>query len=223
MRKLIVIGLITLLAISGIAFAAPEHKGAPDFVPQLTEDQLTKVVLIHYAPGFEKPAKGSTATAGCYKFLAGSRPKWNWVEGYAYSTADLGAVSSQATLKWDAATSKQIFGTGVSGSYPWGVYDYKNSISYGNYQQAGVIAVTAYWYKGQNLYEYDIMFDTDYFPGDGSVDLSSVALHEFGHAAGLGDLYSTTCSKEVMYGYYNGVDATLGNGDKAGIYALYGA
>jgi hypothetical protein len=89
-----------------------------------------------------------------------------------------------------------------------------------------VIAVTALWYLGSYIYEYDIMFDYDYFPNgqEGAYDLETVALHEFGHAAGLNDLYSTACSDQVMYGYLSlgETRTTFGNGDITGIQILYG-
>lgn len=225
-------------------------KAPPEFVADLPEGELSKVVFIRYAPGKETaPTCGNTVCepkenwkdcpsdcskggggeqptpapgTACYDFLAGSKPRWNWVEDYSYSSNDLGTSSSGTVSTWDAATTATIFGNGTLGSYPWGVYDYKNAISYGDYPDPNVIAVTAIWFRGKNIYEYDIMFDTNYFPGDSSIDLNTVTLHEFGHGAGLADLYQSACSGEVMYGYYQGVKTVLGPGDIAGIQALYG-
>jgi len=250
MKKLFVFGLLAILAMSVAALAAPGHKGAPEFVPQLTEDKLTKIVFIRYAPGKDPVCdndgvceprenwkscpndcpKGEEPIpepepSGCYGFLSGSMPKWNWVEDYYYSTNDLREASKWATSMWDAETSATIFGNSLPGASQWGKYDYKNSIVYGDYGNPDVIAVTAIWYRGKNIYEYDIMFDVDYFPasGPGKYDLDTVALHEFGHAAGLGDLYNVECADEVMYGYYKGEKHDLRAGDIAGITALYGA
>jgi len=247
MKKLMVFVIFALLATSGIAIAARDHRGAPDFVPQLSEDKLTKIEFIRYAPGFakNKPCDydevcdvdeggwcsdcrgdgevGEEPTdSGCYDFLAGSKPRWAWVEDYYYNSDDLRASSMWATSVWDASTSTRVFGNAYSGSMPWGVYDYVNSISYGDYPESGVIGVAAIWYKGKNIYEYDIMFDTDYFPNSNSIDFNTVVLHEFGHAAGMGDLYDTVCSNEVMYGYYMGVKHDLRTGDIAGMHKLYG-
>lgn len=228
-----------------------ELKAPPEFVAQLPENELTKIIFIRYASAREPAECGNNICEprekkscpsdcqqrgddeepiSCYGFLAGAKPHWNWVEDYYYNDSDLGTISSFATSVWDSATSATIFGSGFSGAGTWGDYDYKNSIVYGNYDDTGmcptsdpcVIGVTAVWFQGKNIYEYDILFDTDYFPGSASVDLDTVVLHEFGHAAGLNDLYNTSCVSEVMYGYYDGVDLDLGPGDTFGIQKMYG-
>ncbi len=51
-------------------------------------------------------------------------------------------------------------------------------------------------------------------------DLQTIAVHEFGHALGLGDI--STDSTQVMYYAYNGLKTTLGSDDIAGIQSLYG-
>lgn len=225
---------------------AGELKAPSEFVLDLPESELTKIVFIRYVPGFQKDkacdyngvcdpdekgwcvdCKGGEEPSSeptCYGFLAGSAPRWNWVEDYHYSTSELGITSAWATQTWDDVTSGTIFGNGISESNPWGVYDYKNSISFGNYEGSNVIAVTAIWFRAKNIYEYDIMFDTDYFPDGTEVDsdLETVTLHEFGHGAGLGDLYDVVCENNVMYGYYVGEKTFLGSGDIEGIQKLYG-
>ncbi|MFZ5559886.1 MAG: matrixin family metalloprotease [Patescibacteria group bacterium] len=256
----VLIGTVVVILTFGVAYALPSVPGIekakekspaiddetrsvvapPHFVfPQLSENELTKIIFIRYAPGV-KPLcdkdgicepkenwkncpddckKEEEPTTGCFAFLSGSKPKWNWVEDYYYSSG-LGTTSTWATDVWDAASSATIFGNGIDGAGQWGNYDYKNSIVFGDYSDPNVIAVTAIWFRGKNIYEYDILFDEDYFPG--SVDLDTVALHEFGHGAGLGDLYDTACIDEVMYGYYTDIKTTLGSGDITGIQTLYG-
>lgn len=263
MKTKFLIGVLVIITIViGLVFALPTNRGIdkakgvspaidengeikapPEFVAQLPESQLTKVVFIRYAPGFQKEkscdydgicdadergwcsdCKGGEEpeepTTACYGFLSGAKPKWNWIENYYYSDATLGTSSASAVSTWESATTGDIFGNGIAESNPWGIYDYKNSILYDDYPETGVIGVTAIWFRGKNIYEYDIMFDTDYFPG--SIDLGTVVLHEFGHAAGLNDLYDVVCIDEVMYGIYKGVKTELKSGDTTGIQKLYG-
>lgn len=222
---------------------APPPSVSP-FPSQPPESQLNKVIFIRYAPGKEPTCDNdgtcekkenwkncpNDCTKGgeepeptlCYGFLSGAKPKWNWVEPYYYNDLDIGAFSQAATAKWNEATSGTIFGDGLLGADPWGIYDYKNSIVYDDYPAEGVLGVTAIWYKGKNIYEYDIMLDTDFFPGN--YDLPTVTLHEFGHAAGLDDLYDTACEEQVMYGYLgeNEIKTILQTGDITGIQTLYG-
>lgn len=253
-KKIIaILFIVAFLATAGVVLASPGNKYGkaltPPF-PQPAEKELQKVVFIRYVPGFEKekscdhdgvcdagekgwcadckegkeePSPTPEPTA-CYSFLAGSKPKWNWVEDYYYATADLKTSSVRATGVWEeASASGDIFGEDLPGGGNWGVYDYTNSILYGNYPKDGVLAVTAIWFRGKNIYEYDIMLDDDYFP-EGPYDLNTVVLHEFGHAAGLGDLYNSVCQDEVMYGYLSAGEEKhfLRPGDIIGIQTLYG-
>jgi len=222
--------------------------------PDLPESQLSSVTFIRFAPeifgkekycdedGICEPELGERGFCSdckdeqepeptpCYDFLYKSKPRWNWPEDYYYSDPELGTVSVWATGVWDAETSATIFGNAVSDSYPWGIYDYYNSVSYDDYNDTGmcptpapcVLGVTRIWYRGNKIYEYDIMLDTDFFPNKG-FDLKTVTLHEFGHAAGLNDLYDDVCIDEVMYWLYEEGKISLGSGDIAGIKKLYGA
>jgi hypothetical protein len=66
----------------------------------------------------------------------------------------------------------------------------------------------------------DIFFNSTQNWGNSGFDLETVAIHEFGHALGLGE---STVQGEVMYAYYQGVKQTLSYDDATGIQSLYGA
>ena len=101
---------------------------------------LVKVTHIDYAtrPNQGKPP---AKTASCYK-LAG----WKWSSPIKYTIPNDQALTKAITTSmetWDSATNGNLFTTPGHGTYPWGGYsDGINSISYGNYQKDGVIAVT---------------------------------------------------------------------------------
>jgi hypothetical protein len=191
---------------------------------------LVKVTHIHYAKSEDKskPAKADA----CYK-LAG----WKWSGPVTYTVnpanPSLKAAIASADSVWDASTLKQLFtAPPTEGTYPWGVQDYKNSVSYGNYNTDGVIAVTVTWYNRftKNAVESDILFDTDFTWGDAYgnqnvMDIQNIATHEIGHTLGLSDLYTTSCSPVTMYGYsWNGDTGkrTLESPDITGLQKLYG-
>jgi len=190
---------------------------------------LVKVTHIHYAKSEDKskPAKADA----CYK-LAG----WKWSGPVTYTVnpanPSLKAAIASADSVWDASTSAPLFKEPLIGVYPSGVRDYKNSVSFGNYQTSGVIAVTVTWYNRftKNAVESDILFDTDFTWGDAYgnqnvMDIQNIATHEIGHTLGLSDLYTTSCSPVTMYGYsWNGDTSkrTLESPDITGLQKLYG-
>ena len=147
---------------------------------------LVKITHIDYAtpPNHGKP---STKAAACYKFTG-----WKWSNPIKYTIPKDQALTNAITTSeetWDSATNRDLFTTPGVGTHPWGGYsDGINSISYGNYQKDGVIAVTLTWVtRGSKIaVESDILFDTDFVWGDATVnpgvmDLQNIATHEIGH------------------------------------------
>lgn len=56
------------------------------------------------------------------------------------------------------------------------------------------------------------------------MDVENIVTHEMGHSFGMGDLYTTACAQETMYGYASEGQTnarTLEAGDIAGISKLY--
>lgn len=241
---------IAFLLLSVIASAyipvnenAEENGKGPENSPVISETdagnwELERVDFIHYA----KPAAGAKPlpTVTCYKLLG---VKWTtFPVNYIINPTNVGlpeefvtsAISTSAET-WDAAISKELFNDvyTVDYSLQYGTQDYKNAISFGNYPDANVIAVTSIWYTriGKKIVEFDILFDTDFAWGDGTMDstvmdLQNIATHELGHGVGLGDIYSSSCSGVTMYGYsaYGEIQKrTLEQPDIVGLQKMYGA
>lgn len=250
-----VVIIAVVLTISGVASAtilipaadqAKENSQAPENSSIITETAagewgLERINFIHYAkptnPG--KPVK-PPKTETCYKLMG---VKWTTLPvSYVINPENLqglgedfitSAVSSSAET-WDAATSEELFNNTYTIDYDveYGVQDYRNAIDFGDYQQDGVIAVTSVWYTrvGKRIVEFDIRFNTDFAWGDATnnsslMDLQNIATHELGHAVGLSDIYSTSCSYVTMYGYSNYGDIEkrdLAQPDITGLQKIYG-
>lgn len=102
--------------------------------------------------------------------------------------------------------------------------DGQNTVGWGA-QSGSTLAVTCTWYSGSTAVEFDMEFDPDWNWTTGSsitVDLESVATHEFGHALGLGH---SSFSSAVMYASYSvGTNKrTPTQDDIDGVIAKYGA
>jgi len=228
---------VTVLAISGVAVAisnqGAEKAKAPD---------LEKVEFIHWKKGFTKPETAKAPkTPTCYKFLTGSKVKWPSTVSYVINPVNpvqtldetfvTNAISTSAET-WDVETSKELMNRyTIDYTAKYGVQNYENAITFGDYPTTGVIAVTTTWYNPATkaIVEFDIMFDTDWTWGDATdttiMDLQNIATHELGHGVGLADIYNTTCSAVTMYGYSNNGDIqkrTLEAPDIKGLQTLYG-
>lgn len=233
---------------------------APDNLPmiertesgnwQLNAPGLEKIEFIHWKKSFAKPEKAKTPKQpSCYKFLTPTKIKWTslpvdyWInpdnpQGLN-KTFIVSAISASAET-WDAETSKDLMDDyDLDYTATYGVQDYKNAVSFGDYPQKGVIAVTSVWYNPatKTIVEFDIMFDTDWTWGDANsnndeiiddpnvMDLQNIATHELGHGVGLADVYDSACSSVTMYGfsdYGEIIKRTLESPDISGLQKLYG-
>ena len=204
---------------------------------------MERVNFIHYKKGFAKPETAGAKAPSCYKFLSGAKPKWKSLPvSYAINPTNLQSLSEAFVIStisssagiWDAAISKELFNDVYSINYTavFGVQNYKNAIVFGNYPEAGVIAVTSVWWNPTTkaIVEFDLLFDTDYIWGDATLDatkmdLQNIAVHELGHSIGLGDVYDIVCNEVTMYGYSTEGETkkrSLETADITGLQKLYG-
>lgn len=228
-------------------FAVLAESSAPD---------LQRALFIHYrvSPARSPPSAARAADVGYYKLLG---VKWHAfpvslkVNPSGYDQGFVLAAVGFAAEEWDSGAYSQSIGVAWYGVAPdlfapigitdkgyddlaWtsAKLDKENSLVWGDYPTAGVIAVTIVWYnvRTKAIVEVDIVFDTDYAWGNASanpsvIDLQNIATHEIGHCAGMGDVYLSAAYRETMYGYstYGEViKRDLYIGDKKGITKLYG-
>jgi hypothetical protein len=182
----------------------------------------------------------------CYGFLARDA-MWKTVEPYVINTANTEGIDSAFVAsnfavdvqKWEDAAGVNIIGTGSTTTQslvadtvsPDGV----NEVYFGSIDESNAIAITIVWGvfggppKNRVLIEWDQIYDqVDYdwsSSGEyGKMDFENIATHELGHSVGMGDLYTTDCSEQTMYGYASYGEtkkSSLESGDIAGIRELY--
>jgi len=232
MKKGIVFIVMFIFVVASLSFVLAEN------------NKPEKITFIHYKDGKIKPitnpAKPSVNT--CYKLLGVKQQGTviyviNPTNEDGLSESFVSSAIFLSAEEWDKYTSKELFNNIYSidysanwdDSYP----DFRNEVSFGNYPQSGVIAVTNIWVSGRGknriIVDYDIMFDNDFTWGDASsnpalMDLQNIAVHEIGHGIGLADLYNT-CVAETMYGYSTEGEISkryLNSGDIAGLRKIYG-
>ena len=204
--------------------------------------------------GWESPdcsdCQGSNGNekSKCYGFIAkGLKLKEtktyviNRTNSFGLSNAFVESAVSAGAEAWDEQVSQELFNNSyaVNDSVVSGQLDGNNAIAFGDYPQQGVIAVTHIWGyfygnpKTREIIEFDITWDTDFVWENAAdsnnsnvMDLQNISTHEFGHAAGMDDLYETSCMEETMYGYSEEGETkkrTLETGDITGIKKLYGS
>lgn len=195
------------------------------------KEPLDQITFIHYKDGKVKIA-GAKAGPACYQLMG---IKWKkFPINYVISPSIYANAVVAAANEWDSHTTTALFGSYTidpSANFDASP-DGRNEYSYGNYPQAGVIAVTSTWYTrfGKEIVEYDVMFDSDFAWGDAAknpslMDWQNIATHETGHGLGLSDIYNKACSAVTMYGYsYEGDVAkrTLEQADITGLRMIYG-
>ncbi len=250
MKKTFILVIILLAIILPLVFVkasmlipvddnAKEHAQAPGNSPVISDNwELERVDFIHYA---KPPASGASKQPTCYKLMG-----VKWVDApvnYTINPSNLQGLSEEfitsamviSAETWDSATSTELFSnmTSINYTVQHGIQDFKNAIVFGYYPDNNAIAVTSVWFTriGKKIVEFDQIYNIYYTWGDASsstgvMDLQNIATHELGHAVGLSDIYSSSCSAVTMFGYsdYNEVSKrTLEEADIKGLQKMYGA
>lgn len=221
---------------------------AQPVTPAGNSSDLEKQVLIHYKNGSVKPVGGNDKRGTQNYSLLGKGVKWKKQSvDYVINPINTNNLSEEfvanavynAMQEWDDHTNSTLFGNQIidyNANWNNSAPDYKNEISFGDYSDPNVIAITIIWgrfggpVENREITEYDILFNTKYVWGDGIsnsnvMDLQNIATHEIGHGIGLGDLYTVAGSEETMYGYSTYGETKkrdLNTGDLQGLHALYG-
>lgn len=247
-RTLIAIVFVFIIVLSVMVAAsmiipandrAKDNARAPEKSPVIGENwDLERVDFIHYAKP-DNPGKNPKIDI-CYKLMG---VKWNNLPvNYTINPLNSQGLSEEFITStifssaeiWDASTSSELFNNGYTVNYSaiYGEQDFKNSIDFADYPNDGVIAVTSVWYTrvGKQIVEFDQRYNTRFVWGDATIDsskmdLKNIAVHELGHAIGLGDIYSSSCSAVTMYGYSTEGETskrTLEQPDIVGLQKMYG-
>ncbi len=150
---------------------------------------------------------------------------------YGFTATEVEYAITSSAETWDSVvTSVDVFSYAGQTERASGKLDGFNVIDWGRYRN-GVIAVTMIWtYTATgDIAEVDMKLNIRYawsLAGESDkMDVQNIVTHEFGHWAGLADLYSSADYWLTMYGYSGyGItyQRTLGLGDRLGIQDVYG-
>ena len=221
---LIIIVLLTVASAMPLVVSAKEK---PEQYMILEHRENPQTVTTAYASTDDSMTNPDYALIGIS--WGGVAQYWiNPKNNYKLSTTSVVTTITTSAYTWDTETSANVFSYQGTTTRTSGRRDGYNVIDWGIYQN-GVIAVTMIWYSGSQILEIDMRMNTRYkwsLNGEArKMDVQNIVTHEFGHWAGLNDLYDTQDYWLTMYGYSGyGVtyQRTLGLGDIYGLQAVYG-
>ncbi len=175
-------------------------------------------------------------------------PQLKWVlkndpimKNEGLDTVEVKKAIESASNTWDAASNQNLFADSSLVTLDPLVtadrYNRKNTINWKPLvTNCKVLGYARTYYSSAKVDGYssalesDLVLNSNYnwrtdSINKGDLDVQSVLLHEMGHTLGLGDLYGkaeyTYDTAQVMH-YYTREKRALGNGDKTGIWKLYG-
>jgi len=248
--KIFVVVLVSLFVISVVSSSKliasndPGEGKKPD--KPARPEKLEQIIFVHpVAPDkADNPGKGK-------KPPTDEEPKDNtyyelwggYMDGNAdyYINPNIGLVTAgdpvaainSAVESWDLVTAVDLFDYAGTTEKSWYEEDGQNTISWVKFIPRDNIAVAVMWYDPETMiiYEFDIVLNTFHRWGiepskrDRAFDIQNIATHEFGHPAGLDDLYNQIHSELTMYGYSSKGETqkcSLEEGDVLGVQELYG-
>ncbi len=219
-------------------------------VDPITKKTVEGIAFICYEKGFGKTNKTEKQvhkeSSKCYAFLV-EGIKWKSTENYIFDPtnnrglnhATLRSLLANSTKEWNKQAEADIFGVEVDGevdNVDALVPNGKNEVYFAAISIDKVIAMTMVWRISEGLIEqrriteWDMVFNqkdydwsTEAKGVSGKMDFHNIAMHEVGHAAGMGHP-DDDCVDETMYGHANWAETKkrdLNAGDIAGIRDLY--
>jgi hypothetical protein len=132
-----------------------------------------------------------------------------------FSQSSVRSAVQAAMFSWSAVSALSFSEVTSSENISFGFYTGSHGCSNAFDGSSGVLA---HAYSPGSGLGGDVHFDDA--EGWSSAYLQTVALHEIGHALGLGH---STVSAATMYAYYTGTDTSLHDDDHAGIWSRYSA
>lgn len=209
--------------------------------------QVEGYAIIHRKDGAAKSGNAKRTATACYGFLAkdakwkGAPESWivNPVNTRGLEPAFVFDTLAAGITKWEDAAGFNILGNGATTDATLvadtSVPDNQNEVYFADIDGSNTIAVTIVWGifggppSNRQLVEWDQVYDDVTFDWSmsgeaGKMDFENIATHELGHSVGMGDLYTSSCIDETMYGYASTGEIkkqTLNAGDIIGINKLY--
>ncbi len=206
-------------------------------------DELEAPTLLRAIPVQTTGGGDQTAgyTPGPARWADGSDLNWqantaSFPTGSGLTDQGLIAAVDAGLGDWMTTAGPVVISSSYGGATPVATNDFDgvNAIYWANTTSTeNYLARTYLWFTDPDkdastpgdALEFDIKFNNDYLwslgAASGRFDVQSVALHEAGHAVGLGhvDIRANSMFPSLVQG---SIKRELGDGDKAGMQALYG-